>query len=301
MLTISVLGLGAMGSRIAHNLLQAGFPVTVYNRSAERAAPLVAAGARLAPTPRAAAEGADVVLSMVRDEEASRAVWLDAETGAIHSLRPGTVAVEMSTLTPAWTQELAGLVAATGAELLEAPVLGTRPQAEARQLIVLAGGAAEALERVRPALTATASAMHHIGPVGAAGAMKLAVNTLYGVQVAIWAEMLTLLERQGIGTTQAVEVLNTLPTTSPALQVAGRLMAAGTYAPLFPIALVAKDFGYALALAEGLGVASPLLAATRAVYEDAVGQGFGGDNIVGVTQLYAAMGRPEAPTTSAGG
>lgn len=211
MLKVAFLGLGAMGSRIAYNLLKAGYMLNVYNRSPGRAASLVIVGATAAATPRGAVAGADVVLSRVRDDEASQEVWLAAETGALHGLRPGAVAVELSTLPPSWMEVLAGAVESAGAAFVDAPVVGTRPQAEARQLIVLAGGEAVALERVRPVLAATASAIHHVGPLGSGSAMKLAVNTLYGVQVAAWAEMLALLERRGMGSTQAVALLNSLP------------------------------------------------------------------------------------------
>jgi 3-hydroxyisobutyrate dehydrogenase len=245
----------------------------------------------VAATPRAAAEGVAVVISMVRDDEASRAVWLDEATGAINSLAGGAVAIESSTLTPGWVRALAERVHARGASFLDAPVLGTRPQAEAKQLIYLVGGAAGALERVAPLLAATSSAVHHLGDVGAGATMKLAVNTLYGVQVAIWAETLALLEAQGIAAADAVQLLNTLPTTSPALQGAGRLMATGSYAPMFPIELVAKDFGYALALAEALGAAAPTLAAVAALYAEAEARGYGNHNIVGVKQLFDALNR----------
>jgi 3-hydroxyisobutyrate dehydrogenase-like beta-hydroxyacid dehydrogenase len=283
---IAMLGVGAMGLRMAHNFLKAGHSVTVYNRSPERTATLQTAGAFVAATPRIAAEGAEVVISMVRDNEASREVWLNAETGAIHSLSAGVTAVESSTISPDWVQALSKQVQATGAAFVEAPVLGTRPQAEAGQLIYLLGGTSSDLDPIREVLAATSSGQHHVGNVGAGAAMKLAINSLYGVQVAIWAEMLTLLERQGLAITQAVEVLNTLPTTSPALQVAGKLMAAKNYAPLFPIELVEKDFGYARATAQTLGSATPILAAVHAVYAQAVAQGYGNDNIVGIKQVF---------------
>ncbi|MBC8076732.1 MAG: NAD(P)-dependent oxidoreductase [Chloroflexales bacterium] len=290
MTKITVLGAGAMGSRMARNFLNAGYAVTVYNRSPQRAASLQAAGATLAPTPRAAADDADVVISMVRDDEASQALWLSAGTGAIHSLGSGAVAIESSTLTPGWVTELAGKIRETGTAFLEAPVLGTRPQAEAGHLIYLVGGEAADLARVEAVLKATSRAIHHLGAIGSAAAMKLAVNTLYGVQVAIWAEMLALLDRQGIAPSHAVELLNTLPTTSPALQGAGTLMAQRNYTPLFPIDLVEKDFGYALATARALGVATPTLAAVHAIYADAKARGYGDDNIVGVKQVFDGAG-----------
>lgn len=288
MTTITMLGVGAMGSRIARNLLSAGYAVTVYNRSPERAAALEAHGATAAPTPREAAEGAAIVISMVRDNAASRAIWLADDTGAIHSLRPGMIAIESSTLTPGWVIELAGQVARTGAAFVDAPVLGTRPQAEARQLTYLVGGDAADVARIKEVLAATSGALHHLGPVGAGAAMKLAVNAQYATQVAIWAETLVLLHTQGITPEQAVAVLNTLPTTSPALQVGGKLMAAASYAPMFPIALVEKDLAYALETAAALGLATPTLEAVRAVYSAANVRGYGEDNIVGVKQLFDA-------------
>lgn len=289
--TVAVLGMGAMGARMARTFLAAGLMVTVYNRSPEPAKALQNLGAMVAATPRAAAEGVEVVISMVRDDAASRAVWLADHTGAIHGLSAGTVAIESSTLTPGWVRELAARVEGTGAGFLDAPVLGTRPQAEARQLIYLVGGATAALERVAPLLATTSSATHHVGPVGMGATMKLAVNTLYGVQVAIWAETLALLEAQGIAPRAAVQVLNTLPTTSPALQAAGNLMAAGSYAPLFPIELVAKDFGYALATAQATGGTTPILAAVRALYAEAEARGLGSDNIVGIKRLFDGLSR----------
>jgi 3-hydroxyisobutyrate dehydrogenase len=286
---ITILGLGAMGSRIAQNVLEAGYPVTVYNRTPERAANLQSAGARIAATPREAAEGADIVISMVRDDAASRALWLAEGTGAIQGVGPTTIAIESSTVTPRWINELAAQIRAAGAAFLEAPVLGTRPQADARQLTYLLGGKPDLIERVQAVLATTSQALHHIGDVGMAAAMKLAVNTQYSVQVAIWAETLGFLDKQGIAPTQAVAVLNGLPTTSPALQVAGKLMAAQAYTPMFPIELVEKDLGYALDVARSLALKTPTLEAVHAVYAEAIAHGYGNANIVGVKQLFDEM------------
>jgi 3-hydroxyisobutyrate dehydrogenase len=118
--------------------------------------------------------------------------------------------------------------------------------------------------------------------------MKLAVNAQYSAQVAIWAETLVVLAGAGIETAQAVEVLNTLPTTSPALQIGGALMAAAQYMPLFPIDLVQKDLGYARTLAQELGIPTPTLDAVYGLYADANARGYGNDNIVGVKQVIDA-------------
>ena len=154
MTSVSILGLGAMGARMAHRLMHAGHPVTVYNRSPDRAAPLVEAGATSAETPREAAAASGVVVAMVTDDVASRAVWTGPD-GALAGLSSGAVAVESSTLTPGWVAELAGLAADRGAAFLDAPVAGSRPQAEAGALVYLVGGDAGALDRARPVLDAT--------------------------------------------------------------------------------------------------------------------------------------------------
>src|ERR1700761_3541667 len=140
MTKIAVLGLGAMGSRMAANLLKAGHQVTVWNRTPDVAAALVAAGAKQVLTPREAAMGADFVIAMVRDDEASRTIWLAPETGALAGLAKDAIAIESSTLSPSWVRELGGVVAKKGVAFLEAPVAGSRPQAEAGQLVYLVGG-----------------------------------------------------------------------------------------------------------------------------------------------------------------
>jgi 3-hydroxyisobutyrate dehydrogenase-like beta-hydroxyacid dehydrogenase len=283
---IAVLGLGAMGSRMAARWLDAGYEVTVWNRTPDKAASLKDAGAKVAATPLEAARRADAVISMVRDNDASRAVWLDEETGALNGMDANTVAIESSTLTPDWIRDLAGEFARTGAKFIEAPVLGTRPQAEGGQLIYLIGGERDDLEKSRNLFEVTSGAIHYIGPAGAAAAMKLSVNALYGTQVAIWAEILAVLGKNGIDAEVAVDVLNTLPTTSPTLQVAGKMMAARNYTPMFPIELVEKDFGYASRLAKSAGLETPLLKAVWAAYTAAIEKGYGHDNIIGIRQLY---------------
>jgi 3-hydroxyisobutyrate dehydrogenase-like beta-hydroxyacid dehydrogenase len=282
---IAVLGLGAMGSRMAIRWLNAGYQVIVWNRTSDKTEALKAENAEVAATPRDAAHKADVVVAMVRDNEASQQVWLDERAGALHGLNGGTIAIESSTLSPDWIVELSGRISEIGVSFIEAPVLGTRPQAEAGQLIYLAGGDPSILEKIKPLLAATSRAIHHMGAVGSAAAMKLAVNAQYGVQVAIWAEMLALLERLEIAPENAVEILNTLPTTSPTMQIAGKLLAAKKYDPMFPIELVEKDLSYGLKLAENIKLKTPVLEVVRSVYAQAKAQGYGGDNIVGVAQL----------------
>src|SRR5918996_2950937 len=151
MQSVALLGTGTMGGRMAARLAQAGHPLTVWNRNRTRAEPFASLGARVADSPRAAAAGADVIIAMVADDDASRAVWL-GDSGALAGARPGAVLIESSTLTPAWIRELATAAAERHCEFLDAPVTGSRTQAAAGELLFLVGGAAAAVERVRGVL-----------------------------------------------------------------------------------------------------------------------------------------------------
>lgn len=287
MARVAVLGLGAMGSRMAMRLIAAGHQVAVWNRTAAATAPLEAAGAMAAPTPRQAVAEAEVVISMVRDDAAAYAVWLDADGGALSGLRADAVALECSTLSAAGIGILARAMSDAGVAFLDAPVAGSRPQAEAGRLIHFVGGEAGHLARVEPVLGAMAAAVHHVGPVGAGSAVKLAVNTLFGVQVAALAEVLALLTAAGVDPARAVEVIAATPVCSPAAQAAAGLILAGNHAPKFPVALVEKDFGYALASAEAAHLASPVTQATHALFGEAVRRGLGGDHLTVVACLPA--------------
>jgi len=284
---IAILGLGAMGSRMATNILKAGFPLTVWNRSPASALPLVEQGATLAPSPKAAAERTDIVLAMLTDDEASRAVWLDPDAGALLGLQDHAIAIESSTLTIEWTQTLARAVQSQGSRFLDAPVVGSRPQAEAAALIFLVGGKAETLTQVQHLLSCMSSAIHHVGEVGNGMAMKLAVNALFGIQVAALAEMLGILHQQGIPMSQAMECLGSLPVLSPAAKGAGILMRDHQHTPLFPIQLVEKDFRYALKTAHQLNALSPLSTATQNIYREALANGQGNENITSVVNLFS--------------
>lgn len=288
MARIAWFGLGAMGARMAANLVAAGHDVVVWNRDAAKATPLTAKGARLARSPREAAEGVDFALSMVRDDDASRRVWLDAETGALAGLPAGAVAVECSTLSLTWTRALAQAAAETGVPFLDAPLAGSRPQAEAKALIFFAGGAPEDVDRVRPVLGSLGAAVHYAGPSGAGMAVKLSVNTFLTVQAGLMAEVIAGVRRAGVDPARAVEILAATPVCSAAAKVVGEMMLRGAFAPLFPIALAEKDLGYALAELGGAdgGEAAPITTAARAVYRRAIDAGHGDDHISAILKLY---------------
>ncbi|MGH7995474.1 MAG: NAD(P)-dependent oxidoreductase, partial [Opitutaceae bacterium] len=203
---VAFLGLGIMGSGMARRLLQAGFPLTVHNRTREKAETLVAEGASWAATPREATENADAVVSMVADDDASRALWLGHD-GALAGLRAGTLAIECSTLTPAWNLDLRRAVESEEARFLDAPVTGSKPQAAAGELVFMVGGDAAVVESARTILAPMGGKIVHVGGPGSGARVKLLNNFLAGVQAASLAEALGLMERTGVDPAKAMEVI----------------------------------------------------------------------------------------------
>lgn len=286
---VALLGTGAMGTRVAARLLSAGHDVVVWNRDIDRALELEVHGASVAQTPEGATTGADFVLSMVRDDEASRQVWLDPSSGALRGIAPGSVAIESSTLTPGWVAALSNAVADRSAAFLDAPMVGSRPQAEAGALVYLVGGDSAMVDRARPILGCAGAAVHHAGAVGHGMAMKLAVNALFGIQVAALGELLGFLGRLGVDQGRALELLGGLAVASPALKGAAALIAAGEHAPLFPIDLAEKDLRYAVETAHALGAPVPATVAACHVFASATSAGFGDQNITAVTRMYLGL------------
>ncbi len=283
---IAVIGLGAMGSRMAARWIEAGHAVTVFNRSPERMGPLVAKGATAATSPRHAAVDAEVVVSMVTDDEAARTVWLDPDDGALAAIRPGMVAVECSTVTPGWARALADRAAHAQVEFVEAPVAGSRPQAEQGTLIVFAGGQPAALHRIEPLLRQVAGAIHPVGPAGRGAEVKLAVNTLFASQVAVVAEVLAVLEAQGMAPATAMEVLGALPITSPAMRGIGALMSSDRHAPMFPIDLVVKDLGYFVERGPLAAITTPVARCVFERFAAAAQAGLGERNISAIAHMH---------------
>ncbi len=286
---IGFLGLGAMGSRMAANLISAGFEVTVWNRTSARAAPLGALGAHVAESPAAAAEGADLVFAMVRDDAASAEIWLGVD-GALAAMAEGSVGVECSTLSLPHVAKLSDAFGRAGIGFLDAPLAGSRPQAEAGALIFLAGGDVDTLARVSPALDVMGAETHHAGGIGAGMTVKLMVNALFGVQLSVAAELLGFAEGAGLRPSVAADILGGTPVCSPALRGAMGAMLTGAFAPAFPIDLVEKDFGLLAASSEAVSAALAVSAAARASYQAAQAAGFGGDNITGIVQRYLPFG-----------
>jgi 3-hydroxyisobutyrate dehydrogenase len=286
MAKVTVLGMGAMGSRMALSLLKAEHEVTVWNRNLNKTETLVQAGAKVADTPRAAVKDAEFVISMVRDDQASKQVWLDFETGALSGLPKNAVAIESSTLTVAWIKTLAQQFSDRQIVFLDAPVAGTLPQAESAQLIYFVGGEVETFTKAQPILQAMGGAIHHVGMVSSGMTIKLAVNTLFGIQISALGELIGLMKGCGLDEAKAIEILTDTPVCSPAAKGAAAGILARNFSPLFPIELVEKDLSYAVQTAQANGGQLPIAAATQQTFLEAIKQGYGADNITGIAQLY---------------
>ncbi|HSY10124.1 MAG TPA: NAD(P)-dependent oxidoreductase, partial [Candidatus Dormibacteraeota bacterium] len=203
---IAFLGLGIMGGGMARRIVSHGFPSTVYNRNPEKSKVFATNGAAVANSPREAAKNAAVIVAMVADDNASRAMWF-GEGGALAGAKPGTVCIECSTVTVGWIHELAIAAQKQKCQLLDAPVTGSKSQAASGELNFLVGGDAATLEKARPVLAAMSKAIVHLGPAGSGAMLKLINNFVCGVQVAALAEALTMIERSGLDRAQALEVL----------------------------------------------------------------------------------------------
>jgi len=280
---IAILGLGTMGAGMATNLLKAGFSLSVYNRTAAKAQALIGAGARFASTPVEAAKDASAIISMLADDAASREVWLGKD-GALDAVREGAILIESSTVSPGWVAEFARLAEQHGAELLDAPVTGSRTQAEAGQLSFLVGGKDTALAAATPVLKAMSKEIVHLGPVGSGAKMKLINNFLCGVQVASLAEGLAWIERSGLDRDKALSVLKAGAPGSPLLAAISARMANQTYTVNFLLKLMTKDLLYAQNEAAQCDVDLKTAEVARSLFETAIEQGFGDKDMASVIE-----------------
>lgn len=271
---IAILGLGIMGGGMASRLLSAGFPVTVYNRSRDKAERFAKAGARVCDSPREAVAQAEVVIAMVADDVASRAVWLGPE-GALAGVAPGTLLLESSTLSVAWVKELAQAAAAKGCEFLDAPVTGTKPHAASGELFFMVGGPAAGFARAQDVLSVMGREVLLLGPTGSGVLIKLINNFVCGVEAAAFAEAMAFVNAGGLNREKCVEVLGNSALASPLIKRMLSSMASGDFTPNFPLKLMAKDIAYAIKEAADCG--APLQTAIPALelFRHAVERGLG--------------------------
>jgi 3-hydroxyisobutyrate dehydrogenase len=289
--SVAVLGTGSMGAPIARNLLAAGFAVSVWNRTAARAAPLSDDGAHLASSPAEAAKNADVVLTMLADGAAVEEA-MSGSGGALEAMKPGAVWIQMATVGVAWTGRLSGLAGERGVELVDAPVSGSDGPAWEGKLIVLASGPDELRTRVQPIFDAIGRQTLWLGPTGQGTRMKLVLNNWLVTQVEAVAETVALSEALGLDPDGFPDAIDGAPLGSPYAVTKARAMISGDYTPGFALRLAFKDARLALDAAEELGLELPLTAALTPRWQEAIADGHANDD---VSSVFAESAPPAPP------
>jgi len=292
MARVAFVGAGRMGSGMAGRLLGAGHELVVHTRSAEKAAPLVEAGARPAASPREAAHGAEAVVVMVSDDEASRSVWTGPDGVLAADPAPGALAVECSTLSHGWVMELAAAARDQGMRYVDCPVTGLPDAAASGGLTLLVGADDADLAAARPVLEPLAAAVLHFGPVGAGTAYKLIVNLMGAVQIAGVAEGMAMAERAGLDLALVARAIESGQAASPQVVRNARRIVAGDHADpvVFSGRLRRKDADYGLRLATELGVDARLGAVALDGLDRLVALGLGDQNESAVVEV--ARGGP---------
>jgi 3-hydroxyisobutyrate dehydrogenase-like beta-hydroxyacid dehydrogenase len=288
MTSIGFVGLGAMGSALAGRLLDAGHTVYGTNRTKGRADPLLERGLIWRDTPRDVAQEAEVVFSMVTDSRALEAIT-GGEDGILAGLRPGTVYVDMSTVSPETSAEIAERVTEHVAAMLDAPVSGSVPAAQEGSLAIMVGGDPETLAHVEPLLRHLGHTITHVGGNGKGLMMKLALNISLAVQMIAFSEGVVLAAKGGVDTEQAIEVLSSSPLGSPMLKLRAPLMLNRPDPAWFDIELMQKDLGLVLEQGRNLKVPLPTAAVGDELLTTARALGHGEEDIVAVFDLLKQL------------
>lgn len=272
MAKLAFCGLGRMGEPMAGRLLDAGHDLVVWNRTAARADALVGRGARRAESPAEAAGGAEAVFTMLSTPDALEAVVFGDGSGLVEGLAPGTTLVEMSTVGPDVVRAVADRLP-DGVEMLDAPVLGSVPQATDGTLKVFVGGSDGVVERWRPVLQQFGRVLH-LGPLGAGAAMKLVANSCLGALMTTLGEALALADAFGLDQAAVLDVLSESP-IAPTTKSKRSRVESGEYPANFTLELAAKDLRLVTEAAARRGVDAKVAAAARAHFEAADGAGLG--------------------------
>jgi len=280
---IGFAGMGLMGSRMARHFVTKGFPLTVWNRTPERCQPLVALGARMAKTPRELAEVSDVVVTCVADPNAvGRIVF--ADDGVRPAARPGFRYVETSTISPGLARRIAEVLRGEGADMLEAPVTGSKIGAEKGTLLIMTAGSKEVEQELMPVLMAFGAKAVHCGDIGQASTVKLIGNTLISFMLEGFCEGVVLGRKAGVRLETILEVVMASGFASPYYSFKGGAIAKRDFDTHFSVDLLVKDQNLMLEEAHAHKVPMPGLASIREVFQAARAQGWGEEDICAVVK-----------------
>jgi 3-hydroxyisobutyrate dehydrogenase len=276
-----------MGAPIARNLLRAGFPVSVWNRTSARAKPLAGEGARLASSPAEAADGANVVLTMLADGDAVAGA-MSGSDGALGPLRSGSTWIQMATVGVEWTERLASLATAHAVEFVDAPVSGSDGPAREGTLIVLASGAEAMRTRLQPIFDAIARKTLWLGPAGNGTRLKLVLNDWLASLTEGVAETIALTEALGLDPRLFIEAIEDGPLGSPYAVAKARAALAGEFVPGFALRLAFKDVGLALDAARERNLELPITEAIARRWQQAIAGGHADEDVATVIATAGA-------------
>jgi 3-hydroxyisobutyrate dehydrogenase-like beta-hydroxyacid dehydrogenase len=289
MSSLGFVGLGAMGSRLAGRLIDAGNEVYGYNRTKSRAQPLIERGLQWRDSPVDVAAAADVVFTMITDDAALEAITLGPD-GILAGLQEGKVYVDMSTVSPRASRELAARVDSLGAQMLDAPVSGSIPQAESGTLAIFVGGSESAFATAEPLLHELGQTVTHVGTNGQGLLVKLAVNISLAVQTLAFSEGLLLAERGGVEPRLAAEAMSTSSIGSPMLKARVPLLLDLPEQAWFDVALMAKDIGLARDAADELAIPLPTAAVAQEMLARASDLGYAHRDLAALHEVLAKSG-----------
>lgn len=296
MANVGFVGLGLMGSRIVKRLLAAGHRVSGYNRTRAKAESLIQAGMQWKDTPREVAQAAEITFSMVMDTAALTSV-AEGPDGILAGLSSEKIYIDMSTVSPRLTRDLARRVAATGAQMLDAPVSGSVPAAESGTLFIYVGGSADALEKARPILEQLSQKIIHIGESGQAVATKIAINLNLPAQLVALFESVLLAERSGVSRAVALDALLNSVAASTAMKYRAPFILKMPDEVWFSTSMMQKDIRIALELGEELGVSLQTVELVNEMLTRAIESGWGDEDFAVlfkvVEQLSARSARVE--------
>ncbi|ASA19577.1 3-hydroxyisobutyrate dehydrogenase [Paenibacillus donghaensis] len=285
---IGFIGLGTMGAPMASNLLRGGFEVTVYNRTASKNQPFEEQGAKTASTPKLAAEGKDVIITMISNDDSIREVYY-GDQGILAELQPGTVIIDCSTISPGLVKEVAAAVQERGGHFLDAPVTGSKPGAVEGTLVFMVGGRADVIEDNRDIFDTLGKKLLHMGDNGSGAAAKLAHNAMVGIHNVALAEGFAIAVKSGVPADKFLELVQAGSAGSKQAELKGRKIIENDFSNQFSLALMLKDLKLASALSDAAGVPSPLLGLAKSIFQSGYAQGYGEEDLSAVVKTYEAL------------
>jgi len=281
---VGFIGLGIMGSAMARNIKKAGYPLVVYNRTADKAEEFDRLGAEVAPSPRSLAALSDIIIAMVTGPEAiEELLW--GEDGVKEELDGNKIFINMSTVSPSFTRTLAQRLSETGAQFLDAPVSGTKKPAEDGTLLILAGGSKRLVDRCTPLLESMGKRVIHCGEIGQGSMMKMAVNLLLGLMMEGLAEVLNFGSKGGLSLEAMLDVIFSGPLNCDLYQGKSDMLRLSSFPASFPLKHMTKDLKFVVDTAFEIGAPVPAAHTAAQLYRLGVGQDLGDLDMAAVAKV----------------